>query len=227
MVTFDNLQPFPSLKDMALQALKKSILEDKLQPYKIYKIEELAKGLGISKTPVREALLDLSSWGFVTILPRRGIQVNALDEKDIKDLYEFRMAMEAAVIDHIAPIITDQDIDRAQAINEEGRDFIKSQEKMNYLKKDREFHLFLSELSENDYLINSLERVRDLVDWMGIMALLKEDRMVEVYEEHKWVLDMLQKRDVRGASKKMAEHIQITRDMVLRQLKKQKKKRSL
>jgi DNA-binding GntR family transcriptional regulator len=214
----DSLQRPPSLKDMAFQALKKAILEDKLLPEKIYKIDDLAKDLGISKTPVREALLDLSSLKFVTIIPRRGILVNTLDEKDIRDLYEFRAAIEAAIIRHVAPIISEGDIQRAQTINDEsmtcGRE-----ERMDYLKKDREFHRFLSDLSENDYLTNALEHVRDLVDWMGIKALLKDDRMAEVYEEHNRVLDMIRKNDTRGAARMMVEHVVTTRENVLKQLK--------
>ncbi|MBN2124132.1 MAG: GntR family transcriptional regulator [Deltaproteobacteria bacterium] len=223
MLDFDSLPSPPSLKDMALQALKKAILEDKLQPERIYRIEELAKALGISKTPVREALHDLSSLGFVTILPRRGIQINALDDKDIRDLYEFRTAMETAVMRRIAPIVTDRDIERAQAINDGAMVFSGPQERMAYLKKDREFHLFLSELSENDYLINALEHVRDLMDWMGIKALFKEERIMEAHEEHRKILDMLRKRDPGGAAAMMAAHIRITEENVLSRLREQQR----
>ena len=214
----DTLHRPPSLKDMAFQALKRAILEDKLLPEKIYKIDELAKDLGISKTPVREALQDLSSLKFVSIIPRRGILVNVLDEKDIQDLYEFRAAIEEAIIRHIAPAITDENIERAQKINDEAM-ACGSEERMAYLKKDREFHRFLSELSENDYLTDALEHVRDLVDWMGFRALTKEDRMLEVYEEHNRVLEMVRHRDTLGAARMMVEHVVITRKVVLRQLK--------
>jgi DNA-binding GntR family transcriptional regulator len=214
----DILHRPPSLKDMAFQAIKRAILEDKLLPEKIYKIEELAKYLGISRTPVREALQDLSSLRFVSILPRRGIRVNVLDEKDIQDLYEFRAAIESAIIRHIAPTISDEDIERAQTINNQAL-ACGSEERMAYLRKDREFHRFLSELSENDYLTDALEHVRDLVDWMGIKALTKEDRMIEVCQEHDRVLEMLRKSDTEGAATMMVEHVVITRQVVLRQFK--------
>jgi len=214
----DTLHRPPSLKDMAFQALKSAILEDKLLPEKIYKIEELAKDLGISKTPVREALQDLSSLKFVNILPRRGIMVNVLYEKDIQDLYEFRAAIEAAIIRHIGPTITSENIEHAQRINDEAMD-CGNEERIAYLKKDREFHRFLSELSQNDYLTDALEHVRDLVDWMGIKALTKEDRMLEVCEEHNRVLEMLRRSDTGGAARMMVEHVVITREVVLRQLK--------
>jgi DNA-binding GntR family transcriptional regulator len=215
----DHLESPPSLKDMALRVLKNAIMSDKLKPDKIYKIEELAKSLGISKTPVREALLDLASWGFVTFLPRRGVQVNALEEKDIRDLYEFRLAMERAVMRHITPVITVGAIDRLQAINDALKSLIGSDARVEYLKKDREWHLVLAELTENDYLISALERVRDLVDWMGIKALVQRERMMEVFNEHNRVLDMLRRGDPAGAVRAMEDHILITRDRVLSQIR--------
>jgi len=214
----DILHRPPSLKDMAFQAIKSAILEDKLLPEKNYKIEELAKYLGISRTPVREALQDLSSLKFVSIIPRRGILVNVLDEKDIQDLYEFRAAIEAAIIRHIAPTITGENIEQAKRINDEAM-ACGSEERIAYLKKDREFHRFLSELSENDYLTDALEHVRDLVDWMGSKALTKEDRMIEVCQEHDRVLEMFRRSDIEGAARMMVEHVVITREVVLRQLK--------
>ena len=215
----DNFQSPPSLKDMALRVLKNAIMSDKLKPDKIYKIEELAKSLGISKTPVREALLDLASRGFVTFLPRRGVQVNALEEKDIRDLYEFRLAMETAVMQNITPTITVGAIDKLQAINDALKVLIGSDERVEYLKKDREWHLVLAELTENDYLISALERVRDLVDWMGIKALVQRERMMEVFNEHNRVLGMLRKGDATGAARAMEDHIVITKDRVLSQIR--------
>jgi len=208
----------PSLKHMALQALKNAILISQLQQEQIYKIDDLAKSLGISKTPVREALLDLAAKGFVTFLPRKGIQINSLDENDIRDLYEFRAAMETSVIRHITPTITEESIAHVEAINNDAKKCVKNNDRIEYLKKDREFHLFLAELTENEYMISALENVRDLVDWMGIKALLRKERMMEVFVEHDKVIQMLKKQDVKRATQMMEEHIAITLEKVLNQL---------
>jgi DNA-binding GntR family transcriptional regulator len=218
MLNLDSVEAPPSLKDMALHALNNAILTAQLHPERIYKIDELAKSLGISKTPVREALLDLAARGFVTFLPRRGIQINTLDERDIRNLYAFRAAMETAVIRHVAPVMTDASIAQVEAINIAAKEYIKDNEKMKYLKKDREFHLFLAELTENEYLISALERVRDLVDWMGTKALLREERMMEVFVEHEKVIQALKQRDVKKAIELMEKHIIITMENVLNQL---------
>jgi DNA-binding GntR family transcriptional regulator len=215
MTNLKIIKASPSLKESAFQALKNAVIQEDLKTARIYKIEELAKSLGISKTPVREALLDLSSRGFVTILPRKGVQINFLDEKDIKDLYQFRMAIEKTVIRGITPIITDGDIEKAQAINDTMADLVGTEKRVEYLQQDRQFHLFLAELSTNEYMIMALENVRDLVDWMGVKALLRDKRMKEVYDEHNNVIQMLKKRDIDGAEKMIEEHIRITMKKVI------------
>jgi len=159
-----NLSIPPSLRELAFQSIKNAILTNQLKSENIYKIEDLAKSLGISKTPVREALLDLSIKGFVTFLPRKGIKINILDKNDIEYLYEFRAAMEIADIKRIAKSISEESISTLKSINAECEKSMEHDNKIEYLKNDRKFHLFLAELSENDYIISSLENVRDLVD---------------------------------------------------------------
>ena len=209
----------PSLKEMAWQALRDAILINQLHPKKIYKIDELARGFGVSKTPVREALLDLAKQGFLTFLPRRGIQINSLDEKDIRDLYSFRIVMETAIIQNIAPTITEISMTQAEAINRSMKECMKNDDKIEYLRTDREFHLFLAELTGNKYLVSALENIRDLIDWMGSRALFRKERMAEVFAEHDKIIQMLKKRtNGKEAMRLMEEHIVITMENVLNQL---------
>ena len=218
-----NLSIPPSLRELAFQSIKNAILTNQLKSENIYKIEDLAKSLGISKTPVREALLDLSIKGFVTFLPRKGIQINLLDKNDIEYLYEFRTAMEIAVIKRIAKSISEESISALKSINAECKKSMEHDNKIEYLKNDRKFHLFLAELSENDYIISSLENVRDLVDWMGARALILKNRMEEVLLEHKNVIDMLERHDTVNAQKMMEKHIKITMEKVLETYLKEEK----
>jgi len=211
----ENLKAPPSLREMAFQAIKNAILSNKLEPGKTYTEFGLAKELGISKTPVREALGDLAGKGFVTVLPRRGIRVNALTPKDIRNLYEFRTALETAIIRHITPELTEESIKGLRIIQEKENAAIRDEDSMRYLKIDRELHLFLASLTQNQYMISALEQVRDLIDWMGAKALMRKTRILEVRDEHIKIIQMLKKRDTGEAIKMMDEHIQITMENVL------------
>lgn len=215
MAIFGQIKTPPSLKEMAFQAIKNAILTNRLEPGKIYSEFGLATELGISKTPVREALADLAVQGFVTVLARKGIRINSLTAKDIRDLYEFRAALETAIIRHITPELTEQSIRRLETIQKKQEAAIKEDNRMKYLRIDREFHLFLASLTQNQYMISALEGVRDLIDWTGSKALLRNGRIVEVKEEHNRILHTLKKRNVKSAAKMMEEHIQITLERVL------------
>jgi len=211
-----NLSVPPSLREMAFQAIKEAILSNRLEPGRVYNEQVLARELGISKTPVREALLDLAAKGFVTFLPRRGVQVNVLTEKDIENLYEFRMALETAIVRAIIPRLTEEDMERIEGIYAKELGAIEGDDRRGYLKIDREFHFSLASFSDNHYMISALENVRDLIDWMGWKALLRKERMLEVYEEHGRIIQKLKERDTEGAVRMMQEHIWITKENVLR-----------
>jgi len=219
MSPLKNLTVPPSLKEMAFQSLKAAILSNKLEPGEIYNEQTLAKELGISKTPVREALLDLVTKGFITLLPRRGVQVNVLTEKDIKDLYDVRIALETAIVRLIIPKLTEEALKKIETIHKKEQTAIKTDDRLGYLQIDREFHLYLANLTENRYMATSLENIRDLIDWMGFKALMRKARMKEVKEEHKRIIEKLRKRDSKGVEHLMEEHIRITEKNVLQRFR--------
>ena len=219
MPTFKYLGVPLSLKEMAFQAIKNAILSKKLVPGKVYNERGLAKELGISKTPVREALLDLASKGFITFLPRRGVQINALTEKDIKDLYEVRIALETAILRHITPKLSKAELRKIEIIYQKEKGAIKGDDRLGYMRIDRGFHLYLARLTDNRYMITSLENIRDLIDWMVFKALTRSQRMEEVKREHERVIERLKERDTPGAIRMMEEHIRITEQNVLQWFK--------
>ena len=107
----DHVETPPSLGEVAFQAIKKAILDKRLEPGVIYNERTIADELGFSKTPVHEALTALAVKGFITILPRKGFQVVGLTEKHIRDMYKFRRLLETAVIMDIVPKLTDESLD--------------------------------------------------------------------------------------------------------------------
>ena len=204
-----------SLKEIAYQSIKEAILARKIKAGNVYNEGALAKELGISKTPVREALLSLASKGFLTFLPRKGFQINVLGEKDICDLFDFRMALEMAVIRIIAPKVNDELIEELEAVSSKGRKVINVNDSIGFLKLGKEFHLDLASLTQNQYIISSLQNCRDLIDWTCAPTLARRERFEEVMYEHGAIIERLRNRDVPGAVAAMEEHIRITRNKAL------------
>jgi DNA-binding GntR family transcriptional regulator len=221
MSVLKNIDIPSSLKTMALELIKEAILSQRLKPGEIYNEKRLAEELGISKTPVREALLELSAKGFIVFLPRRGVRVEKMTEKDIRDLYEVRRALEMAIIRCIVPKINKRMLDKINAIHKKGDKAFKDKDNLGYLRIDREFHFALSSLTENPFMVNSLENIRDLIDWMGARALVKQSRMSEVQKEHEDLIRKIGDKDLEGAVQMIEQHIRITEENVLEQLKKE------
>ncbi len=186
------LPPLPSLKDMALLAIKEAILYKKLEPGVIYTEASVSSELGISRTPVREALIHLASRGFIIYMPRKGFQIRVLMEKDVKNLFELRMALELAVIRHITPKLTEES--KIENLLSKYKKATAVANPIESINADRELHLSLAHLTGNPFLINAIEEIRDLIDLASIRSLEIEYRTTEAIKEHQEIIDMLRAR---------------------------------
>jgi DNA-binding GntR family transcriptional regulator len=205
----------PSLKDMALLSIKEAILSKKLEPGITYAEAALSGELGISRTPVREALIHLASRGFIIYIPRKGFRIISLTEKDVEDLFELRLALELTVIRRITPGLTEECLLK---IEEFGFNYTRTAEEGNpveSLNADRELHLYLAHLTDNPYLIKSIEEIRDFIDLASIRSLELEYRTAEAMREHQRIIDMLKVRSVEGALQRMEGHILVTKQRIL------------
>ena len=205
----------PSLRELAYNSLKEAIISDKLKSGEIYNEKGLAHELGISKTPVREALLDLAGKGFLTIIPRKGIIVNTLSDKDICALFEFRTYIEAGAVRKIALTLTEKELMKLEAILKKGEKAAKKLDLMAFMKSDREFHVSIIAFTENKYTISATENIRDLCDWLTLKLLSKKGNANFCVDEHNEIFQMLKRRDPDGAATKVTEHIHYTQKMLL------------
>lgn len=216
-----NIDLPPSLKELAFQALKENILNHQLRPGSVYSEQAIAKKLGISKTPIHEALTDLEKRGFVKILPRKGFQVNRLTQKDVRDMFEFRHSLERSVLLMVAPKLTEENLRVITSMNDRA---LKAQDPMSFLRYDRGFHLYLASLTQNRFFIEALENIKDLSDWVGAEVFAMKGRAKEAVKEHAAVIETLRKGDPEGAAKAMAEHLRITERRFLEKMAESEKK---
>ena len=112
-----NIEKPVSLKEQALKALKEAIITHQLKPGKFYSEVNLAEKLGISKTPVWEALITLSNMRFVAIVRGRGFQINTWDTKFVSEIYLFRKMLEMTIIRLVAPKVTQHTIEELDAMH--------------------------------------------------------------------------------------------------------------
>jgi DNA-binding GntR family transcriptional regulator len=210
--TFPNINVPPSLKEIAYEALKDSVISNKLTPEDIYSEQAIARELGISKTPVREALINLAAKGFVEILPRRGFKVNTLTEEHIREIFEFRHALETAVVFHITPMVTEQSVRDIEAIVLKTAN---ARDQKTFIKLDRQFHRSLASLTNNRYIADALENIWDLCEWVATVVYRLKGRPYEAVQEHKSITEKLKMHDTEGAIAAMEEHLRITEQRFL------------
>ena len=196
-----------SLSRLAYDAILKSILSNDIRPDEIYNEMVLAKDLGISRTPVREALLELSVQGIVTFLPRKGIVVNRFTETDVDEIFEIRRAIESAAVEKLASVNSPPDTRGLQQSLKQQQDAILNKDFWKYMRADKDFHIILSQLTGNRRLVAISENIRNMVHLMGTQALELPGRADKVLDEHTQILDAIVHRKPQQARKAIIDHL--------------------
>jgi DNA-binding GntR family transcriptional regulator len=208
MPKFSTIEQPESLAKKAHEAIRNSILSGDWEIGEIYNEKAIAADLGISRTPVREALLELASQGLIVFLPRKGLRVNRFTRRDVDEIFELRKAIELAAVEKItrtSPLFDLFDKQR-KAVNE--KDY------PAFMEADRLFHARFSELTNNGRLIAILENLRDMIHMMGYKALSLEGRALEVIEEHQAIFEAVKKGNVEEARRAMENHLEKSKEAV-------------
>jgi DNA-binding GntR family transcriptional regulator len=213
--TLSNVDTPPSLQEIAFQAIKQAIMFGELLPGNIYSEQVVAKEMGMSKTPVHQALLDLENKGFVKLMPRRGFKLNVLSAKNIRDMFELRRSLERTVILKITPNLTAESIQDLEKIIQNIK---QTRDPVDFQKYDRAFHRYLASLAANNYIINTLNNVWDLSDWVGASILKKKGGYNQTVNEHLAVYEYILVGEAEKAAAAMERHLISTESRFLESL---------
>lgn len=207
-------QPLPLAK-LAWERLRDSIIHGQLVPGEVYNEMALAKDLGISRTPVREALLELASQGLVSFLPRKGVMIRNFTRKDVEEIFELRRAIELAAIEKVAKATPPCDLSIIRKHIEDQKKAVIQRDFTAFMKADRAFHAAFCELADNQRLVKIVENVRDLVHYMGMQGLDKKGRAEVVITEHERIYEAIADRNPIKARKAMEIHLKVSEKAVL------------
>ncbi|RLE10744.1 MAG: GntR family transcriptional regulator [Candidatus Aminicenantes bacterium] len=177
-----------SLKDQVYEYLRDQMEKGNLLPGSYINMEETSKKLGISKTPLRDALLQLEMENFVTIIPRRGVIVNPLTLKDIKDYYEIIGSLESQALLSSFPKLKKKDVDRMFRLNQEMAEAITNNNFNLYYQKNVKFHdIFLAKCG-NEMLIRIVNNLKKrLYDFPRQEGFVKEWEETSIGEHQQLV----------------------------------------
>jgi DNA-binding GntR family transcriptional regulator len=191
------LLSFKSLKEQVYEYLRDQMHTGGLKPGAVIDMEETSRRLGVSKTPLRDALLQLEMEDFVTILPRRKVVVNSLGLQDVRNYYEIIGALESAALCEAFPRLEEAGLKRMEKANEAMKRAIEAGNFDLYYEKNLEFHDTYLDRSGNEILariVNSLKK--RLYDFPRPHGFVKEWEEASI-EEHRRLLDLIRggKRD--------------------------------
>ena len=187
------------LREQVYEYLRNELKQGNLKPGMFVSMNQVMKTLGISRTPLRDALLQLQIEGFVSFLPQRGIRINELSQQDIEDIYELIGALDSRALLTVFDKLGAPEIARMKKINEEMLTNISETHFSRYWQLNTEFHHVYLDFSSNLPLINQLNILRQRLFEFG-----KKDwnpRMREMnYAEHRGMLELIEKGDAVGAA---------------------------
>lgn len=187
-----------SAKQRAFQQLQEWIIDGTLQPGEKLNDAELAGALGVSRTPVREALQLLNAEGFVEMNPGVSTQVTEVDGEDITKILPPLAALQSLAAELVAVTITPERIEELRRLNAEFSEALGKGDSAYALKLDEEFHGLIVELTENSYISNTISmfqaHVRRLFFHNSI--ILTQDSI----EDHESLLQAFERRDAQQAA---------------------------
>ncbi|RLB91264.1 MAG: hypothetical protein DRH26_08275 [Deltaproteobacteria bacterium] len=196
-----------SLAKMAYEAIRQSILSGQWLVGELYNEKAIAADLGISRTPVREALLELASQDLIIFMPRRGLMLNRFTRSDVDEIFELRKAIELASVEKIANTSPMPDLLAIEESLLNQRKAVRQKDYIAFMGADRMFHTSFSTLTGNRRIISILENIRDMIHVMGVNALSLEGRAVKVIEEHQEIFKAVKKGNTEEACRVMAYHL--------------------
>ncbi len=174
----DSILDVRSLRHQIYEFLRKEIQERRLVPGAFIKLNKMSKNLGVSKTPLRDAIIQLECEGFVSILPRRGVMLNRLTLQEIKHLLEILGALESATLRIVFDRITPNHIDEMERLNDEMRQCIRERSfdtfDPQYYTLNIDFHNVFIDLSINENMNQLITTMKQRLYDFPRLAYIKE-----------------------------------------------------
>jgi DNA-binding GntR family transcriptional regulator len=200
-----------NLTALAYESIKKNILEGNLGPDARLTEESLSQQLGISKSPVREALNGLQNEGLIRIEPRRGAYLRRFTIKEVEDLYNLREALEAYAVSAVK--ITPQLIEELQASVERTKKHLRAHDKTLHIEEDSRFHGAIANATGNCELCRILKNIQNQI-WL-LRCQTYELSSSSAPKAHAAILRALAEGDRRKAQAAMRGHISHVRVRLL------------
>jgi DNA-binding GntR family transcriptional regulator len=199
------LDSYKPLREIVFESLREAIISGILEPGERLMEIQLAEEMGVSRTPVREAIRKLELEGFVVMIPRKGAYVAGVSHKDVADVFEIRSALEGLAAGLAAERITDEELEAMERIL-----LYRQGEEMSLeeiVESDTAFHALIYKASRNERLSQMLENIREQIQRFRATSLAVPGRIKDAIGEHRGIVEALARHDIEEAQALAMAHI--------------------
>ena len=217
-MTIDEYLP---LRDVVFNTLRRAILKGELEPGERLMEIALANKLGVSRTPIREAIRKLELEGLVVMIPRKGAEVARITEKDLRDELEVRTSLEKLAIERAGDRVTEDVINDLKLASKDFEESFSKDDLTTIAEKDVAFHDIIFRSTKNARLIQILNNLREQMYRYRLEYLKDTQSHDRLVEEHQRIVDAIIDKNKEEAVRLIQEHIYIQELTVIKKLQEQ------
>lgn len=220
-----NMDEFLPLRDVVFNTLRQGILTGELKPGERLMEIHLANRLGVSRTPIREAIRKLELEGLVTMIPRRGAEVAQITEKSLQDVLEVRRAMDALCVELACDRISEEELEQLKRACENFEQATQTREPKKIAQADVALHDIIVRATGNDRLVQLVHNLSEQMyryRFEYIKDMSKHQRLIE---EHRIIYESILKKDKETASKTAKLHIDNQETSIMEQIRLERERR--
>ena len=220
----ENENEYLPLRDVVFNTLRRSILTGELKPGERLMEIHLADKLGVSRTPIREAIRKLEMEGLVTMIPRRGAEVAQITEKNLKDVLEVRRALDALAVELACDRITEEELEQLKAACDTFEAATRKGNINELARADVHLHDIILMASGNERLVQMISNLSQQMYRYRLEYVKDESSYEQLIREHRVIYEAIRDRDKETGAKRMKLHIDNQEKAVMRMITERKRK---
>ena len=214
-----DMNEYLPLRDVVFNTLRQAILKGELKPGERLLEIALAERLGVSRTPIREAIRKLELEGLVLMIPRKGAEVAKISEKSLRDVLEVRRSLEELAIELACQRMTDEEIKQLGERQNDFKNAIHKGNAMNIAETDEAFHDVIYLGTGNDKLVQILNNLREQMYRYRVEYLKEEQTRNLLVSEHEELVKAIREGDVQKAQDISFHHLENQRMAIIRTIR--------
>lgn len=203
----------PTISELTYQSIKEQILSGNIRPGEKINIDQYSEKLGVSTTPVREALSKLQQEGLVQYIPRTGWRVSRISKKEFKKLQEVKALLEIALAERALPYIKPSDIPQLVVLNNQMKSLIPANPEVKpdlekLLMANDRFHMYIFSFYPNNIMIEILQQAWNNLKYPRLIWISSEEFINKFYDEHNEIIEAIRKNDATSLRYAVEKHLQ-------------------